>query len=165
MLTSVDDLLQFAIGTRRIDVTSQDVVADPQLAEAGQFKTGQKLLRFEALRVPSDDIGAPPLAWTELYIVDAYAGIRDQVGVREGAVGWLIEQRYGVRIMEIQQEINAVTVDDDLVPRLRVPANSPALRVERWYIGDDGQVFEYAVSVNPQNRYSFSMRLTRDLAG
>ena len=165
MLTSVDDLLQFAIGTRRIDVTSQDVEADPQLAEAGQFQTGQKLIRFEALRVPSDDIGAPPLAWTELYIIDAYAGIRADVGVREGAVGWLIEQRYGVRIMEIQQEIKAVTVGDDLAPRIQVPANSPALRVERWYIGDDGQVFEYAVSVNPENRYSFSMRLTRDLSG
>ena len=46
--------------------------------------------------------------------------------------------------MEIQQEINAVTVGDDLVPRLRVPANSPALRVERWYIGESG-----GISYNP----------------
>ncbi len=82
--------------------------------------------------MPSDDIGAPPLAWTEIYIIDAYAGIRDQVGVLEGAVGWHIEQRYGVRIMEIQQEINAVTVDDGLAPRIQVPMESPALRIERW---------------------------------
>ncbi len=165
MLASVEDLLQYATGTRLIDVASEEVVADPQLAAAGQFQTGQKLLRFEALRVPSDDTDAPPLAWTELYVIDAYAGIREDVGVREGAVGWLIEQRYGVRIMEIQQEINAVAVDAMLAPRLQVPVGSPALRVERWYIGDDGDVFEYAVSVNPQNRYSFSMRLTRGMAG
>lgn len=165
LLTSVDDLLQFAIGTRLIDVTSEEVVAAPQLARAGQFQPGQKLLRFEALRVPGDDPGAPPLAWTELYVIDAYAGIREEVGVREGAVGWLIEQRYGVRIMEIQQEMNAVAVSKALAPRVQVPVSSPALRVERWYIGDDGQVFEYTVSVNPENRYSFSMRLTRDMAG
>ena len=165
MLTSIDDLLQFAIGTSLIEVTSEEVVADTQLAAAGQFQPGQKLIRFEALRVPSDDIGAPPLAWTELYIIDAYAGIREVVGVREGAVGWHIEQRYGVRIMEIQQEINAVMVGKDLAPRVRVAADSPALRIERWYIGDDGQVFEYTVSVNLENRYSFSMRLTRDRAG
>ena len=165
MLASVEDLLQFATGTRLIDVTSEEVETDTHLAAAGQFQPGQKLIRFEALRVPSDDAGAPPLAWTELYIIDAYAGIREDVGVREGAVGWLIEQRYGVRIMEIQQEINAVTVGEALASCIQVPADSPALRVERWYIGDDGQVFEYAVSVNPQNRYSFSMRLTRDMAG
>ncbi len=165
MLASVDDLLKFAIGTRLIDVTSEEVVAGAELAAAGHFHPGQKLIRFEALRVPSNDTAAPPLAWTELYIIDAYGGIREDVGVREGAVGWQIEQRYGVRIMEIQQEINAVTVGAALAPRVRVPAECPALRVERWYIGDDGQVFEYAVSVNPENRYSFSMRLTRDLAG
>ena len=165
MLASVDDLLQFAIGTRLVEVTSQEVVADTDLATAGQFQPGQKLIRFEALRVPSNDGDAPPLSWTELYVIDTYAGIRDDIGAREGAVGWLIEQRYGVRIMEIQQEINAVTVGEALAPRVQVAADSPALRVERWYIGDDGKVFEYAVSVNPQNRYSFSMRLTRDMAG
>ncbi len=165
MLTSVEDLLQFATGTRLVDVTSEEVVADTQLAAAGQFQPGQKLLRFEALRVPSDNPDAPPLAWTELYVIDAYAGIRDDVGTREGAVGWHIEQRYGVRIMEIQQEINATTIGEALAPRIQAPANSPALRVERWYIGDDGKVFEYTVSINPENRYSFSMRLTRDMAG
>jgi GntR family transcriptional regulator len=164
MLASVDDLLQFAIGTRLIDVTSEEVVADRKLAAAGQFQPGQKLIRFEALRVPGTNADAPPLAWTELFVIDTYAGIRDDIGVRDGAVGWQIEQRYGVRIMEIQQEINAVTVGKTLAPRVRAPADSPALRVERWYIGDDGQVFEYAVSVNPKNRYSFSMRLTRDIA-
>ena len=165
MLASVEDLLQFATGTRLVNVASEEVVADTKLAAAGQFQPGQKLIRFEALRVPSDDAVAAPLSWTELYVIDAYAGIRDDVGVREGAVGWLIEQRYGVRIMEIQQEINAVAVGDLLAPQLQVPATSPALRVERWYLGDDGTVFEYAISVNPQDRYSFSMRLTRDLAG
>lgn len=163
MLTSVEDLLRFAVGTRLIDVVSEELLADSQLATAGKFRPGQKLIRFEALRAPSDAIGALPLSWTELYVIDTYAGIRRDVGVREGAVGWLIEQRYGVRIMEIQQEINAVTVGNALAPQLQVPAESPALRVERWYIGDDGQVFEYAVSVNPKNRYSFSIRLTRDL--
>ena len=165
MLASVEDLLHFATGTRLIDVISEDLVADTQLAAAGQFQPGQKLVRFEALRVPGDDIGAPPLSWTELFVVDAFAGIRDDVGVRGGAVGWLIEQRYGVRIMEIQQEINAATVAADLAARLEVAAGSPALRVERWYVGDDGDVFEYAISVNPQSRYSFTMRLTRDLTG
>jgi len=165
MLASVDDLLQFAIGTRLVEVTSQEVVADTDLATAGQFQPGQKLIRFEALRVPSNDVDALPLSWTEFYVIDTYAGIRDDIGAREGAVGWQIEQRYGVRIMEIQQEINAVTVGEALAPRVQVAADSPALRVERWYIGDDGQVFEYAVSINPENRYSFSMRLTRDLAG
>jgi GntR family transcriptional regulator len=163
-LSSIDDLLQFATGTRLIDVISEDVTADASLAESGHFLPGQKLIRFEALRVPSNDPASLPLAWSELYVIDAFAGIREDVGVREGAVGALIEQRYGVRIMEIHQEINAVNLGEDLAQRLRAPAASPALRVERRYYGEDGKVFEYAISVNPENRYSFSMRLTRDIS-
>lgn len=165
MLTSVDDLLRFAKGTSLVDVTSDEAIADAQLAKAGQFPLGQKLIRFEALRISSDDPEALPLAWTELYVIDAYAAIRSDVGVREGAVGWLIEQRYGVRIMEIQQEISAVTVSEALAPKLQAPVASPALRVERWYFGGDGEVFEYAISISSADRYSFSMRLTRDRGG
>lgn len=165
MLTSFDDLLRFATGTSLVDVTSEDTVADARLAERGQFQRGQKLVRFEALRVPSDDTGALPLAWSEVYVLAAYAGIRDDIGKREGAIGWFIEQRYGVRIMEIRQEIVAVNVDETLAGKLRVTPGSPALRIERCYVGDDGEVFEYAVSVSPADRYSFAMRLTRDAAG
>jgi DNA-binding GntR family transcriptional regulator len=163
-LSSIDDLLQFATGTRLVDVTWQEVVADEALAEAGHFLPGQRLVRFEAIRVPTEDPSLPPLSWSELYIIDAYAGIRDEVGLREGAVGALIEQRYGARIMEIQQEINAMVVDEDMGLKLDVAPGTPALHIERWYCGDDGKVFEYAISINPKGRYSHSMRLSRDLA-
>jgi len=162
-LSSIDDLLQFATGTRLVDATSSDVVADEALAEAGRFPLGRKLIRFEAIRVPTDNPNDPPLSWSELFIIDTYGGIRDEVGQREGAVGALIEQRYGVRIMEIQQEINAVIIDEQLSKRLDVPIGMPALRIERWYCGEDGKVFEYAISINPKDRYSHHMRLRRDL--
>lgn len=165
MLTSLDDLLRFASGTSLIDVTSTETVADVRLAKSGRFQRGQKLVRFEALRVPSDTPDALPLAWSEVYVLAAYAGIREDVGQREGAIGWFIEERYGVRILEIRQEINAVIVEEALARKLRVEPGSPALRIERCYLGDDGQVFEYAVSISPTDRYSFTMRLTRDAAG
>ena len=161
-LTSVNDLLQFATKTHLIDISVQELVADDQLASAGQFEPGQKLIRFEALRVASDDKNALPLSWTELYVIDAFAGIRDEVGVREGAVGALIEQKYGVRITEIQQRIRAIMITDALASRLKAPPDSPALLVERWYLDEDRRVFEYAVSINPENRYSFSMTLSRN---
>ena len=161
-LGSVDDLLQFASKTRLIDVVAQELAADERIAKAGQFELGQKLLHLDALRVASDDANALPLAWTELYVIDAFAGIRDEVGVREGAVGALIEQKYGVQIAEIQQKIRASIIMEPLAARLKAPPDSPALLVERWYLSEDRRVFEYAVSINPQNRYSFSMTLSRN---
>lgn len=164
MLASVEDLLEFAEGTRLVDVTSEEIVADTTLAASGGFQPGQKLLRLEAMRIASKPRNAKPLAWTEVFVIDAYAGIREQVGVREGAVGWLIEQHYGVRIAEIAQVVNAIALDEVLAARLEAEPGCPSLKIERQYIGEDGKVFEYAVSIQPADRFSFSMRLTRNPA-
>ena len=164
MLASVEDLLAFAEGTRLVDVVSEEIVADTTLAASGGFQPGQKLLRLEALRIPGKPQDTKPFAWTEVFVIDAYAGIREQVGQQDGAVGWLIEQRYNVRIAEIQQEVNAIALDEELSRRLDAEPGCPSLKIERRYIGEDGKVFEYAVSIQPADRFSFSMRLTRKLA-
>src|SRR3546814_428211 len=106
-LSSIEDVHQFATRTRLIDVSVEDVVADGPLAGRGDFRHGQKLLRAEALRVPVDKPESPPLSWTEIFVIDAYSGIRDRIGHLDGSVGRLIESIYGEVTTEIRQDIAA----------------------------------------------------------
>lgn len=158
-LDTAEDLLQYAGTNQLVEVESDLVVADAALAERIGCEEGNGFVRFEALRVSGSGKKAKPVAWTEIYVTEAYAGIRDEVGKYRGAIGHLIEERYGEQITELRQEIGAVQIVDPIAERLEVTAGSPGLEIHRWYIGRDGQPFEYTVAINRADRYRFANRL------
>lgn len=158
-LDNAEDLLQYAGSHRLTEVTSAPVVAAGVLAARIGCAEGQSWLRFEAVRVGGTGARQVPVAWTEIYVAENYAGIRDDVGVYRGAIGHLIEERYGEQITELRQEVGAVSIDAELAPRLDVAPGAPGLEVHRWYIGRDGHPFEYTVAINRADRYRFSNRL------
>ncbi len=158
-LDNAEDLLQYAGSNHLVEVTSSTVAADAALAERIGCTVGQEFIRFDALRISEIDTRQMPVAWTEIYVTENYAGIRDDVGVYRGAIGHLIEERYGEQITELRQEIGAVSIDAALARRLGTEPGAPGLEVHRWYIGRDGQPFEYTVAINRADRYRFSNRL------
>jgi len=158
-LDNAEDLLQYAGSHRLVDVTSSPVVADTALAARIGCAEGQSFLRFDAMRMSGTGAQQVPVAWTEIYVAENYAGIRDDVGVYRGAIGHLIEERYGEQITELRQEIGAVAISADLAPRLGVEPGAPGLEIHRWYIGRDGQPFEYTVAINRADRFRFANRL------
>ena len=158
-LDNAEDLLQYAGSHRLVDVTSSPVIADAALAARIGCVEGQSFLCFDAVRVSGSGSGQVPVAWTEIYVAENYVGIRDDVGVYRGAIGHLIEERYGEQITELRQEVGAVSINETLALRLGVEPGAPGLEVHRWYIGRDGQPFEYTVAINRADRYRFSNRL------
>ena len=80
------------------------------------------------------------------------------------SVGELIERRYGEVITEIQQTSSAVVLDERMANILICPPSTAAMRVERWYYGKTGEPFEYTLGYYPDDRYKFTIRLTRNTA-
>lgn len=158
-LDTAEDLLQYAGSNHLVEVTSAPVLADAALAARIGCGVGQGFIRFDALRVSGSGARRFPVAWTEIYVTENYAGIRDEVGVFRGAIGHLIEERYGEQITELRQEVGAVSIDVALAHRLGTEPGAPGLEVHRWYIGRDGQPFEYTFAINRADRYRFSNRL------
>lgn len=158
-LDSAEDLLQYAGATRLVDVKPENVVADAELAATIGCEEGKEFVCFEAIREVGSRTARAPVAWTKIYVTAAYAGVRDDVGKYRGAIGHLIEERYGEQITELRQEIGAVAIDETLAPRLGVDPGAPGLEIHRWYIGRDGRPFEYTIAVNRADRYRFSNRL------
>lgn len=155
-LTDLAELFQYTQRTRLKLVAERRVTADAALAALLRCKPGQRWLMFETCRYP---IGAAaPISYTEIYILPAYERIRTQL---EGAGVWvygLIEQHYGERIVEVQQEIGALAIPARLGRLLGAKARAPGLQVVRGYYGGGERLLSVSVNVYPAERFRLSTR-------
>lgn len=163
-LASVEDLVQFGVAHTRIVKKIEDVVVDRALARALGCAAGSKWLRISSLRM-SESSGALPIGWTDVYVDPAYSDLREVV-VRhpDVLISDLIEQRYGRRIAEIRQDVQAVLLTPAHAKALGEKPGAAALRVVRRYLDQAGETVEISVTIHPADRFTFSMRLRRERA-
>ncbi len=57
-----------------------------------------------------------------------------------GPIFPLIEDLFGLSIVEVRQEISAVQISVELAGRLKVEPSTPALEMQRTYITSDGEI-------------------------
>lgn len=159
---SVEELLQYGTQSLLQAMDMTEVTADASMAELIGCAEGERFLKVTGLRMPVDEPDGPPVCWTEIYILSAYAGIRDEIGHGNVVIANLIESRYGHRATEIRQDMTAVTLPREIAGLLGLRPGSPGLLVHRWYTGPDGKDFEITISMHPGHSFSYSMRLTRN---
>ena len=159
---SVEEVLQYGVQSLLNEMVMSKVKADAKLAERIGCAEGEKYLKIEGLRMPMDNPDGPPVCWTEIFVLARYAGIKDKVGHGNVLIANLIEDRYGERAIKIHQDITAVSLPLDIAKKLGVQSGSAGLLVRRWYMNKQDNAFEITVSVHPGERFSYSMRMTRD---
>ena len=161
-LVSVEDLVQFGAAHRRVVREIEDLVVDRALAKELGCAPGTRWLRISSLRMNGEH-GAAPIGWTDVYVDAAYGDLRDVVRqTPDVLISSLIESRYGRRVADIRQDIQAALVPAKLARELQVDAGTPALRIVRRYIDPAGEAFEISVTIHPADRFTFSIRLRRD---
>lgn len=153
-LQSLDDLLQYASSTQLNLDAPEDVAADGALAALLGVPAGQRWRRFRGLRIESDQPLA--LCTTDVYLHPEFADIR----LRSGAVYRQLEQRYGLQIAGIEQDIAAVALEPRIAMALSVETGAPGLRIVRRYAFQGHGVLEVAVSHHPADRFTYTSRLT-----
>lgn len=160
-LSSVEDLVQFAVVTERHVQSIGEVSASPTLAAQLGVETGSRWLRVELLRV---DAAKPdePICLTDVYLeATVGAGIRRELRKSSGLICGMVEERFGRSVREVRQEIRAVGVPARLAKPLAVEADGHALEITRHYVDQHGAVFEVTVSVFPANRFTYALQLRR----
>lgn len=161
-LASVEDLMQFGEAHVREVHDITEVVADRALAKVLGCAVGSKWLRTSSLRLDGKG-AATPIGWTDVYIDHAYADLGPDIRNTPGTlISSLIEERYGRRIAEIRQDIEATLVPKSLADRLQVDAGTPALKIVRHYLDPAGVPFEISVTLHPAGRFTFGLRLRRE---
>jgi DNA-binding GntR family transcriptional regulator len=78
-----------------------------------------------------------------------------------GPIFPLIEDLFGISIVEVRQEISAVQVGVELADALKVEPGTPALEMQRTYTTSDGEIAQVTVNTHPGARFRHSMTMRR----
>jgi non-ribosomal peptide synthetase component F len=97
----------------------------------------------------------------EYYINRAFAAVGRLLQRHTGPIFPLIEDLFGVSIVEVHQQIAAVLVAAEPAERLKTEPGSPALEVQRTYKTSDGEIAQVTVNTHPASRFRHSMTMRR----
>jgi len=156
---SISDLLTFASGARFAIESIEMIVMDATRAARTGLATGLEWMSVRGFRQAE---GAKvPVCWTEYYIHREYAAVGRLLPRHTGPIFPLIEDLFGLNIVEVHQEITAVLISPDLAVGLKVEAATAALEVRRTYKTSDGDIAQVTVNTHPASRYRHSMTMRR----
>ena len=158
-MASLSDLMQYAQNTRLVVGSAREVVAAGPLCDLLRCKAGQHWLLFEGPRFVGR--ATVPMAHTQVYIPPAYGDvIRQYIGSLKVPIYTLIEKHFDERIVEVRQEVGAVTLGPEIARLLHVRSGSAGLSITRHYFGADDRLLEVAVNIHPSlDHYRYSTRL------
>lgn len=158
--TAVIDLPRYVEDTRLVKTAVTELLADRKLAQLLGCPQGQKWVKVDAYRLAGES--EQPMALTRIYISAAYGNMHQLIGAMKIPVYLMLEQEFGIKITEIQQEITAVLIDAVEANALAVPPKSAGLAIIRRYMEASGRTVEVATNLHPASRFSYStlMRLS-----
>jgi GntR family transcriptional regulator len=156
---TINDLLAFAEGAQFVIDSNAMVTVDDALSRRTGLEVGSEWLAVLGYRRAGPD--AAPICRTEYYVNRAFASVGRLLHRHTGPIFPLIEDLFGVSIVEVHQEISAIVLDDDLAARLAADAGAAALEMRRAYTTSDGEIAQITVNTHPSSRYRHSMTMRR----
>lgn len=155
---SINDLLAFATGAQFTIESNAMVTIDAQLADRTGLPLGEQWLAVRGYRQGDGDV---PVCLTEYYVNRTFAAVGRLLQRHSGPIFPLIEDLFGVSIIEVHQQIAAVLLSDELAERLGVAANSAALQMQRTYTTSDGEIAQVTVNTHAAAKFRHSMTMRR----
>ncbi|GAY13327.1 GntR family transcriptional regulator [Mycobacterium sp. shizuoka-1] len=158
-VVSINDLLAFATGARFAIESTAMITIDAELAQRTGLAVGEQWLAVRGFR--RTEGADTPVCSAEYYINRAFAGVGRMLQNHTGPIFPLIEDLFGLSIVEVRQEISAVHIGQDLADALNVEPGTPALEMLRTYTTSDGEVAQVTVNTHPGDRFRHSMTMRR----
>lgn len=157
---SVGDIRQYATGMRlEIEEVDETVLRGSKAALIGA-RPGRRFLRIIGIRRRDRD--NKPVSHAEIFIDDAFSEVKSQIPTVGTAIWEVIERQSGETLVEVEQQIDAVTLSGEHADLLEVAEGTPALRVIRRYYVTGRRLVELSINLHPANRFSYNMRIKRD---
>lgn len=158
---ALEEWMRYPVDTFRETLDTAEIAADRKLAALLKCEPGTRWFRIRSVRRSSRI--SEPLGWTEIYVLPKYSDVVKRSDHGRTPVHQQVEKMFGESIDRAQLEIFASRIPAKLARPLRVAAGTPALTVVRRYTGLKSGMFEVTVTIHPENRYTYSMELRREL--
>ncbi len=161
VMQGISDLRQYTADTELEIHDQRMVTVHGDLSAMLEASEGENWLRIEGIRRLGDR-KAPPICLTEIYIHPAFRAVRNLGGRSTAPIYVRIEEQFGERVMEIQQQISASALTKKVAGLLDAKPGAPALLVNRSYRNQRGELIEVALSTHPADRFTYSQTFLRD---
>ncbi|GAA4228446.1 GntR family transcriptional regulator [Sagittula sp. NFXS13] len=148
-----DDLFEFASESEMfIRTKERRGLRGKEAAELG-VRPGKTLIYMEG---PRHFINEPlPFCWNEVYLDPIAEPVIKDMEVQRSSLFHLIEAHTGERIVDIQQEIRAVTIRPDICEQIGQPEGTIGLRITRRYLASGGRLMEFAIQTSPADSFAY----------
>jgi GntR family transcriptional regulator len=156
---SINDLVAFGTDTRLVIESINTVSIDGKLALRTGLPKGEQWLEVRGYRQAEAE--QAPVCWTEYYINRAFGAVGRLLQRHSGPIFPLIEDMFGLNIIEVQQQISAALVPPALAAVLQVETGSAALEVRRIYKTNDQRIAQVTINTHPASRFQHSMTMHR----
>lgn len=164
VMQGMADLQQYSAETE-LDIKDAKMVAvSGALSRQLGAKPGESWLRLDCLRRVKAQ-KAPPICFVEIYIHPAFRAVHHLGGRSAVPIYLRIEEQFGEKIVEVQQQIRSVALSDSLAAKLQAKPGSPALLVTRTYYNGRHEIIEVAASTHPADRFSYSQTFRHEWRG
>lgn len=162
-VNSLDELSEYAADTV-FDVRQEGLVtAREGLAQLLGVKSGGRWLRLAGVRRFRAE--GRLASWSELFVAEEYAAVREDVRKGGGPIYDHIARRFGVLVSEVEQRVSAVKTPAEMADVLGLEPGEPSLMVRRRYFATSDAPFEISLNLHPGDRYAYTARLTRGRRG
>jgi GntR family transcriptional regulator len=159
VVQSLTELFRYAEETAFRSITVESVTASGRLARELGCRAGRKWVRLEGPREQPGE--AIPIGWLTVYVDARFGGLVAEPRVHSTAIFSQLEQHYGESIVEVEQQIEAVLLDEQAAGRLVATPGSPALLIIRRYYATGRRLVELSRTVHPADRFRYAMTLRR----
>jgi len=153
---TVGELLQFVESTEMRVIARREVLADAAFAAQFGCKPGQAWLQLTLLRSVADQ--KRPLGHLQVYVRPEHAAAVGRTKSFNRPIYATVEERCGIRIVEVLQEITAINLDAEVARALKTREGEAAMRITRHFLDRSGVVVQISVGHYPSGLYTQKTR-------
>lgn len=156
---SINDLVSWSVGKRFAIESMEMVLLDEKLAARAGLESGREWLVVNGFGY--DEGVKTPACWAEYFIHRDFSAVGRLLHRHTGPIFPLIEDMFGQKVVEVDQDIGATLITPALAGPLKVKTASAALEMRRTYKGQSGEIIQVTLSTYPATRFRHSTTLRR----
>lgn len=155
-ISQFPDLLQYARNAALLVQDVRTIKLTKRLAESLGAEPGQPWLHINSIKTLGDQ--DTPVACTLIYADPVHSDLRADIQPRISLLR-LIEDHFGNRIHEVNQEFSATPIAAGIARQLHVEPQTAGFVITRRYYGSGGVLLLATITTFPHDKMKYSMSL------